>query len=343
MKVAELLELRRQNWQELEDLCSGSRLARAGRSKAENAARFAALYRATCADLALADAYHLPPGTVVYLQRLVSRAHNRLHRSQGFAISKWAEALLVTAPRRIFADRCMHVAFVLFWGVFLLSASLAYFDKVWPEYTDAMISTSTQMELERNFREDITGRDPSLNFRMAGFYIQHNTGIGLRCFVSGLLIIPGLYTLIFNAAVLGGSFGYMAREPVSGPNFFHFVTAHGPFELTAIVLSAGAGLRLGVSWLITDEGEPGLLGVLWRASPVPGLSRKSSLIRAGKRAMPIMGAAIVLFILAAMTEGFLSPSSAPYWVKAAFAILSSGLLMFYFLVLGFPWDIVRET
>jgi hypothetical protein len=52
--------------------------------------------------------------------------------------------------------------------------------------------------------------------------------------------------------------------------------------------------------------------------------------------MPIIGAMMVLFFLAAMIEGFLSPSSAPYSVKAAVAILSSGALMFYFVVLGFP-------
>ena len=52
MKVAELLELRRKNWAELERLCD--RLA-AGRAKALRAAdvsRFASLYRAACADLA---------------------------------------------------------------------------------------------------------------------------------------------------------------------------------------------------------------------------------------------------------------------------------------------------
>ena len=32
--------------------------------------------------------------------------------------------------------------------------------------------------------------------------------------------------------------------------------------------------------------------------------------------MPLMGAAMILFFLAALIEGFLSPSSAPYWIKA---------------------------
>jgi hypothetical protein len=49
-----------------------------------------------------------------------------------------------------------------------------------------------------------------------------------------------------------------------------------------------------------------------------------------------MGAAAVMFFFAALIEGFLSPSGAPYWVKALIAIVSSSLLAFYFVVLGFP-------
>ncbi len=72
---------------------------------------------------------------------------------------------------------------------------------------------------------------------MAAFYIRHNAGIGLQCFGFGPLIIPSLFTLGYNAVQLGAVFGYMARPDVdAGDNFFHFVTAHGPFELTAIAL-----------------------------------------------------------------------------------------------------------
>jgi hypothetical protein len=53
-------------------------------------------------------------------------------------------------------------------------------------------------------------------------------------------------------------------------------------------------------------------------------------------AMPLMGAAMVLFFLAALIEAFLSPSPAPYAVKAGVAIGSSALLLFYFVILGFP-------
>jgi uncharacterized membrane protein SpoIIM required for sporulation len=67
-----------------------------------------------------------------------------------------------------------------------------------------------------------------------------------------------------------------------------------------------------------------------------GLTRSSNLRKTGKEMMPVMGAAVVMFFMAAVIEGFVSPSALPYWSKATVAVLSSGLLAFYFIVLGFP-------
>ncbi len=61
--------------------------------------RFSALYRAACADLALADAYQLPAETVRYLHQLVGRAHKQLYRSRSFNMSTWLTQLF---------DRCLH-------------------------------------------------------------------------------------------------------------------------------------------------------------------------------------------------------------------------------------------
>jgi drug/metabolite transporter (DMT)-like permease len=105
-------------------------------------------------------------------------------------------------------------------------------------------------------------------------------------------------------------------------NFQNFVTAHGPFELTAIILSAGAGLKIGLSWLMTN-----------------GLSRKDSLIKTARETLPIAMCAVVLFCFAAMIEGFVSPTPhdvMPWWIKGTVGTLSSCLLMFYFVVLGYP-------
>jgi uncharacterized membrane protein SpoIIM required for sporulation len=149
--------------------------------------------------------------------------------------------------------------------------------------------------------------------------VFHNTTIGLKCFAFGLIFgVGGLYMTVFNAGYLGAVFGFMASSPQSD-NFFHFVTAHGPFELTAIVLSAAAGMRMGFALVDTK-----------------GLTRTAALRREARESLPTMWAAIVLFVLAALIEAFVSPSSAPYWAKAMVAGVSVGALVFYFLVLGYP-------
>ena len=313
MKVAARLEQRQPDWVELDRLCSQSPT----RLDAAALTRFAALYRAACADLALADAYQLPPNTVHYLHQLVGRAHNQLYRSRRLDVAGWRKTLLVDVPQRIVRDRCVQLSFVLFWATFLASGAMAYGRATWAEQ---ILPASMLEMLEASFREPIQDRDPELNYAMAAYYIRHNTGIGLRCFAWGILIIPGLRETLHNALILGAVFGYMRRPDVlAGENFFNFVTAHGPFELNAIALAAGAGLRLGMGWLKTG-----------------GLTRVASLQEAGVEAMPMMGVAMLLFFLAALIEGFLSPTSLPYGLKAGVAILSAGMLVFYLLVLGFP-------
>ncbi len=322
MKVAELLEARRRNWQELDQLCGRLHTSRAESLGPATLTRFAALYRAACADLALADSYQLPPETVQYLHRLVGRAHNQLYRTRKFDYQSWGKILLYDVPQFIFRDRCVQMAFCLFWGIFFASAVLAASPTIWPDFDRQMLGDEMIDQLEEMYKDPIAGRDPFTNNQMVAFYVYNNAGIGLKCFAFGLGVLPGLLVTSFNAAHLGAAFGHMARPevyPHQGKHFFHFVTAHGPFELTAIVLSAGAGLRMGFSWMITY-----------------GFTRGSSLRRAGKDALPIALAAVLLFMFAALLEGLLSPSAAPYVVKALAAALSSAILIFYFIVLGFP-------
>ncbi|TWT67475.1 stage II sporulation protein M [Allorhodopirellula solitaria] len=325
MNIAKLLDKRRSNWAELDRLCDAMEVTgktrKAGQQYqgAEGIVRFAALYRGACADLALADAYQLPPATVAYLHRLVARAHNQLYRSGKFSPVSFFDLVFREAPQQIFADPCVRVATIVFFGMFSLSMYLGYEQSLFPHFAANVIGQVELDTLEGMYEKKLEG---SLDHyvRMSGFYIMHNTGIGLQCFAYGILLIPCLYLLAYNGVALGTMFGYMAREStVSSDNFFHFVTAHGPFELTAIALSAAAGLRLGIGFFHTE-----------------GLTRIDSMRRSAHRSVPIMAAAATLFALAAFTEGFLSPSPAPYLLKAGWAIMSSALISFYFVVLGFP-------
>lgn len=320
MRIAELLEKRRQGWLELERICDslqGSRFPFVQRGSMVS--RFSALYRAACTDLSMADQYQLPPATVEYLHRLVGRAHSQLYRSNPFAKNRWFHYMFQIAPQSIFRDPCVKVAFVVFFGLFTLSAILAWSNDAFPGYAERILGEKKIEMMEKSFSRPLEGNFDHFLIN-SGYYIIHNTGIGLQCFALGPLILPSLCALGFNAVDLGASFGYMARSEVEeGDVFFQFVTAHGVFELTAIALAAGSGLRLGVGLFATF-----------------GLRRLDSFRLNAERALPIIMASVVLFFMAAFTEGFISPSPLPYLVKASVAIFSSGLLMYYFVVLGYP-------
>ena len=118
MQVADLLEERRSNWRDLEQLCAALGIAEGPADEGRQISRFAALYRGVCADLALADAYHLPPTTVDYLHQLVGRAHNQLYRSRPIQGQGLGEELFFGVPGRLYRDGCLRLAFFLFWGVF---------------------------------------------------------------------------------------------------------------------------------------------------------------------------------------------------------------------------------
>jgi uncharacterized membrane protein SpoIIM required for sporulation len=319
MKVVELLEARRQNWRELESLCSMLESRRKSSLGAEAIARFSSLYRSACADLALADAYQLPQYTVDYLHQLVARGHNQLYRGQRFRFRRWLRVALVELPQRLFQDGCLRLAAFLFWGVFLSSALLAWTNPQWAEDAlgEEQVQGMEEMYSDESAETHFANLDLNERSLMFGFYVRNNAGIGLQCFITSLVLI-GVLIMISNAYTLGTVFGYMATVP-QADNFYTFVTAHGPFELTAIVLSTAAGMRLGMGVIKTN-----------------GLTRRASIAKAVNEAVPTAILAVVLFGLAAVIEAFISPAPIPYWIKAAVAMVTSALLMFYFVLLGYP-------
>jgi uncharacterized membrane protein SpoIIM required for sporulation len=325
MKAIEIIHRRQVDWMELEQLVLQLQTKRT-KLKSEQLRRFGVLYRNVCADLALAESYQLPPDTTVYLHDLVARSHNQLYRSKSFQYTEWLAQIIVETPRRVFSDPCVHLAMLLFWSLFGVSAWLSFDTKLWPEFAEMVVGIERLEAYEQMYQNVGGDRGFGTNAQMTGHYIFHNAGIGLACFVSMLFILPGLVTLSFNAVFLGAVFGYMFRPDmgVAGLNFQNFVTAHGPFELNAIILSAGAGLRIGHKWLATG-----------------GLTRVNALQQGGREALPAVMCAVLLFVMAALIEAFISPGASlliPWWMKGLVAILSSTALMFYFVLLGYPWN-----
>lgn len=325
MKVTDLLDRKQESWRELETAIETlSQSRRWKRPTSEQVLRFGALYRMACADLALAQSYRLPEETIQYLHQLVGNAHNVLYRSQRFRFRDWGKTLFVDVPRRLFQDGYLRISFLFFWGAFFASMLLAYMPG---DFARQVAGAETLEAMEEMYAKPLGEmRGEGGDTMMVGFYIFNNAGIGLRCFVMGIFFgVGSIATLAFNGVYLGTIFGYMIHS-TSSANFYEFVTAHGPFELTAVVLSGAAGLRLGFSMIDTK-----------------GATRMESLRREGRNALEIIVVASILFFLAAFVEGYISPSPLPYSTKAAVAIVSGLLLVVYIIVLGWGGTVSDAT
>ena len=309
LRAAVHVDSRRGAWQRLEGWLDGRR-PRDARPE-----ELSALYRGACADLALADAYHLPPATVSYLHHLVARAHARFYRPARATWSQLHELVMVEVPGRLYGDPSLRIALVAFFGIFLATGLLAAWD---PELAGQVLGQDHVDDLREMYADGFQ-RDADEGVMMGGFYIRNNVGIALSCFASGIFAgVGSLVWLAFNGIVLGLSFGYMFTvEASTREHFFTFVLAHGPFELTGITLAGAAGLRLGLGLLVTR-------GLPWR----------DSLQRAAREAVPILGVAAVLVACAAPIEAFVSPSQLPLAVKATVAVITTLMLLGYVVGLG---------
>ena len=156
------------------------------------------------------------------------------------------------------------------------------------------------------------GRDAGTDAGMAGFYVYNNVGIAFRCFATGILLgVGSLFFLVYNGLVTGTVAGYVMSAGY-GQNIWTFMCGHAPFELTAIVISGAAGLQMGYS--LVETGGRTRVGSLRQVAP--SIARQ------------ILGAACLLLI-AAVVEGFWSPSSVPAPVKWTVSAVFSILVLTY--------------
>lgn len=285
---------RRESWRELERLLEAGKELH--RTSPADISRAASLYRSVCADLMRARAEY-GSELVRYLDGLAARAHNRLYGTRAYRLSGVWDLLAREFPRTLRARwRFFLLASVLFYvpmlfGVFGTLASAEFAQTIMP----AQMLAGMESMYEQGFDE---GRDVQADSQMAGFYVLNNVGIAFRCFATGILFgIGSLFFAIYNGLVIGVGLGWVIRTG-HGANIGTFICGHGPFELTAIVIAVGAGLQMG--WALVDS---------------KGRTRLGSLRAQARELGHLIVGAGAMLLIAAVLEGYWSPSGLPREVK----------------------------
>jgi uncharacterized membrane protein SpoIIM required for sporulation len=137
--------------------------------------------------------------------------------------------------------------------------------------------------------------------------------VALLCFSLGFMVgVPTVVLLIENGLILGAMTALHFDKGL-GPEFVAWLSIHGVTELSAIVLSAAAGLAVAQAIVMPGRG-----------------TRLENLATGGRQAATVMVGAVLMLSVAAVLEGVFRQliSSTPLRFLAALASLVLWVLYF---------------
>ena len=319
MTPARFLETRRPAWDRLEHLVSKSG-RRGVRALSEAELReLTRLYPAIAVDVAKARLYKIDPRTQTRINRLAIAAHGMLYRREPGrplrAVWRFFARDYPALFRRLWAYTALASAL-------LLVAALGTYVSVLLRPANAYLFVPAGLDMPGT-GADVTEQDVSERFRrisrppMAAGIMANNISVAFRAFAFGITAGVGTcYVILVNAMMLGAFTGHFVNHGLGYP-LLCFLAPHGILEIFAILVSAGAGLRLGLSLAI------------------PGKLTRGASLRAGAReAVLLVLGTIPMFIMAGAIEGFVTPSHWPGPLKLLVGSLAGGGVFAYLLVVG---------
>ncbi|HMB56286.1 MAG TPA: stage II sporulation protein M [Arenimonas sp.] len=322
MKQEVFIARHAQEWATLErwlDRYEGSRRSSKSRlSPSEDGPtelEFPARYRRLCQQLAIASGRGYSPLVVNRLQALMERGHGVMYRPPAPRWRTVADYVLAGFPRLVRANaRCMLLAALLLYVPML---SMIGAMQVYPELAHAFFSPAEQAQFEEMYDPTAAhvGRDreASGDMEMFGLYIWNNVSIGFRTFASGLVFgIGAIVVLVMNGVSIGAVAGHLQAIGYGAP-FWKFVVGHSAFELTAVVICGGAGLRLGLALI------------------APGRqTRGRALVEAGVVGAQLAMGGFAMLVCAAFIEAFWSSNGAlPAVVKYSVGAVLWSIVLFW--------------
>jgi len=277
---------------------------------------FAARYREVAADLARARTYGADAPVQLRLERLVAAGHNALYREERHTWRRLFRFVARECPGAVLASwryvalACLTFTLPALAGFFLLRERPALAPELLP---DVMIERAeagaARQAAGKGYVETAAGERPLV----ASSIIANNVQVAFSCFAGGIVFgVGSLVVLAFNGLELGAISGHFANVGLLR-YLWTFVIGHGALELFSIWVAGAAGFLLG------------------RALIAPGeLPRRDALVLAGRTAMRMIGAVIVLLAVAGTIEGFVSSGE---WPLTQRVLVSSGSVVFLVLYL----------
>lgn len=301
MDYARFVRLRSPLWDEFEARLSTAQ-EQPARIEHAGLEAIALAYRQVLHDHALAAARF--PGTAAArrLGVLALRGTHWLHRDPGDRVPGLRQFFARTFPGAFRAHLPqMVVAVTLFSTALVFGTSLAI---VQPGVGAAILGPDAVEGLRRGhlWTESLVSAVPPV-VTSSGI-ATNNMSVALTGWAGGALLgLGSLYVILLNGLLLGAILATTMHYGLAGA-LLEFVSAHGPLEITLILVTAAGGLSLGQA-LIAAEDRP----------------RREVLHRASRDALVLLIGCLPWFVVLGIVEAIVSPSPAvPALLKAGLGL-----------------------
>jgi len=287
MKQHDFEQQHRPTWQLIENSLENP-------AQEDNSKILAQHYLLLCQHLAIAKERLYDAALVERLNGLVLALYRELYRYRAETRLNFYAFFKRDFPLAIYRHRYfVLLAFLVFVLPGLTAGAWTYFDE---EAVYSILDAPEVRQVERMYDPEARKlgreREADTDIFMFGFYIKNNISVAFRCFAGGIVLgIGTLLVLFFNGMFIGSVAGHLTRLDYV-ETFYPFVVGHGSFELTAIVFSGAAGLRLG--YALVNPGQ---------------FSRLDALRLAGRDVVPMLYGIFLMLVIAAFLEAFWSSST----------------------------------
>jgi uncharacterized membrane protein SpoIIM required for sporulation len=304
----------RAEWDRLEQLVrrAGRGPRRRGRLDGAEVDELVGLYQRTATHLSVVRSASPDPALVGRLSTLVARARNAVTGAQSPAWKDLARFFTVSFPAALYRSWRWWAAV----GVAFCLAGLVV--GVWvandPQVQASIAAPAEIRQLVEQDFEEYYSSAPAGSFAAKVF--TNNAWVSALALALGIFLLPVVWVVWQNALNVGIAGGLMAAHDRLGL-FFGLILPHGLLELTCVFVAAGAGLRLGWSWI-----DPG------------GRTRARALREEGQAAGALALGLAATLAVSGVVEAFVTPSGLPTWARIGIgASLWVGFLT-YVVVLG---------
>lgn len=314
---------READWKKLAELLSRTENGGLGALRFSEASELTQLYRSAMNSLSLAREISLDRALLEYLENLCARAYLAIYAprdSFGDVVVRYFKSGAPQAVRRSWS--ALLIAFILMAFGIYAAYWLTSDDPTWYyAFVPRELAGGRGPEASEAFlRNAIYGEHSSDLSGLAAFstsLFAHNTKVSLFSFALGVIAgLPTAFLTFYNGTVIGAFFAIHEAKGL-GTDLFGWLSIHGVTELTALLMAAAGGFRLGGAILF-----PG------------SYTRSTALRHAGRDAVKLAILAALMLIAAGLLEGFGRQLVTDFWARIAIGWGIGLLWLSWFLFTG---------